>query len=248
MRIVISRSDESKIETKKASEEKKRENSSQIHVNQPDEEIADLLETMGASCHSSGEYRASLQYYEQALARRKQIYSDKPQVEIVSLLISLGNQHNRLGDFPTARNYYDQAITVGQQISEKPHALILTSLRRLGLMCIDLGDYTAARDYCAQALVISKQVYGQNPHSEIVKIRLTLGNLRPYAKHRNTIARLYFQRAQLAYQQLPMPIYSSALGYLDRAIALHEDESWIETRNAWEQEQSQWLIRKIISN
>ncbi len=65
---------------------------------------AHLLNDLGRTLDSLGDYRLALKYYEQALAIRREVLGERHSVT-ASSISNLGGAHSKLGDYQKALEY-----------------------------------------------------------------------------------------------------------------------------------------------
>jgi tetratricopeptide (TPR) repeat protein len=153
-------------------EQKKREFSNEYD--------ASLLNNLGYTMYSAGDYLKAIDYYQEALAIWKDLYGDKHQ-EVAIPLNNLGVVYTALGDPHKATECYQEALVISKVVYGETHPQVATTLNSLGTAWYELGDARKAIDFYQEALTIWKDVYGEK-YIDVVSVlnnlgwaRLTLG-------------------------------------------------------------------------
>ncbi|XP_078603670.1 uncharacterized protein LOC144877586 isoform X2 [Branchiostoma floridae x Branchiostoma japonicum] len=126
---------------------------------------AALLNKMGLSWASLGDYKKAIDYYEQALQMFRAIYTSSTEHHyFVWVLLKLGLAWHNLADYQKAISYLEKALDMCKNLygENTAHRDITELLNGLGLVYQELGDHTKALDYFQKTLVTDRMVHGMS--------------------------------------------------------------------------------------
>jgi CHAT domain-containing protein/tetratricopeptide (TPR) repeat protein len=113
---------------------------------------ADRLFLQGAEQYKTSQFRAAIQYWQQALAIYREIGK---RVGEFNALVNLGQAYDRLGDYAKAIEYYQQSLTIAKSIGARQLEGIV--LANLGDAYVAVDDYAKAIEYSQQSLAIARE-------------------------------------------------------------------------------------------
>ncbi len=102
---------------------------------------------------NTGQFRAALQTFEQALVIYRAIGERKSEGAVLS---NIGLAYRNLGQYPQALKYYEQSLIINKEVGDKSEEGI--TLNNIGEVYRNLGQYPQALKYYEQSLVIRKEV------------------------------------------------------------------------------------------
>ena len=132
-----------------------------------------LLSETAYTLKSLGEYKAAVNYYEQALAIDRAVFGESHHT-VIRDLNNLGMAWQALAETGKAIKTYEQVLRIVKEFPGEKHPHMLgTVLNNLGLLWSGKGDYGKAIEYYEQALTNWEKIFSKN-HP---KIAVTLSNL-----------------------------------------------------------------------
>ena len=135
----------------------------------------EILNNLGTSYYSLGDYNKSIEYYEKELEIIKNIFGDNWQY-ITASYNNLGTSYYGLGDYSKAIEYYEKVLKIMKNIPESNYlGVIAPPYNNLGVSYDGLGNYKKASEYYEKALEIRKNTLGEN-HPEVAHSYSNLGS------------------------------------------------------------------------
>lgn len=125
--------------------------------------MASALSTQGTSASISGDYKASLDYYNRSLRISEEIGDKK------GISGSLGNIaiiYSNQGDFAKALEYLNLSLKIQEDIGDS--LLLSRSLTNMGTIYRDQGDYLHALECYTRSLRISKEIENEKSTSTVL--------------------------------------------------------------------------------
>ena len=145
---------------------------------------ADVLNNLGTSYYSLGNYNKAIEYYKKALEIRINTL-DENHPDVASSYNNLGAAYNGLGDYNKAIYFFEKALEIKINTLGENHPNVASSYNNLGAAYNDLGDYNKAIEYHEKALEIRINTLDEN-HSDLATSYNNLGaaynNLGDYNK------------------------------------------------------------------
>ena len=134
----------------------------------------EILNNLGTSYYSLGDYNKSIEYYEKELEIIKNIFGDNWQY-ITASYNNLGTSYYGLGDYSKAIEYYEKVLKIMKNIPESNYlGVIAPPYNNLGVSYDGLGNYKKASEYYEKALEIIKNTLGEN-HPNVAQSYSNLG-------------------------------------------------------------------------
>ena len=155
---------------------------------------ADLLEVIGRTQQSLGNYVDAEKTFSRALAIRE-TDGDDALTDTARLFVHLGENARLLGKYAEAEKILRQAL---QQIPPEQHQLLANAQGKFGRVLVLEGKYAPAREYLTRAMELQLELTGE-------------GNL-AYAQSLNDLASIGFAEGK----------YAEAEGILRRALKIRE--------------------------
>jgi tetratricopeptide (TPR) repeat protein/calcineurin-like phosphoesterase family protein len=173
---------------------------------------AHLVNDLGFTLGSLGNYNKSLIYDRQSLDIRKEVLGER-HPDTAQSLSNVGVAYGRLGEYQRQLEYQQQALDIRVEIFGERHHDTAMSLRNLGFAYGKLGNYQNELEYYQQALEIFKEALGER-HPETAHSLRHVG----YAYHH-----LKEYQKSLEYAQQALEISKEVLGerHPETARALH---------------------------
>ncbi|MFP5265444.1 MAG: tetratricopeptide repeat protein [Blastocatellia bacterium] len=128
---------------------------------------AHLLNDLGSTCLALGEYKKSLQYYEDSLAIRLGLLGqDDP--ETATSYGNVGGAFGDLGDYKQQLEYAQKSLQIRLHLFGEGHPETATSYSNVGSAFGDSGDYKQQLDYHQKSLQIHLRLFGEDhPHTAL---------------------------------------------------------------------------------
>ena len=133
----------------------------------------EILNNLGTSHYSLGDYSKAIEYYEKALEIRINTLGEN-HPDIAGSYNNLGIAYRSLGDYGKAIEYHEKALEIGINTLGENHPDIAGSYNSLGIAYHKLGDYGKAIEYYEKALEIRINTLGEN-HPDIAGSYNNLG-------------------------------------------------------------------------
>ena len=121
----------------------------------------EILNNLGTSHYSLGDYSKAIEYYEKALEIRINTLGEN-HPDIAGSYNNLGIAYRSLGDYGKAIEYHEKALEIGINTLGENHPDIAGSYNSLGIAYHKLGDYGKAIEYYEKALEIRINTLGEN--------------------------------------------------------------------------------------
>ena len=162
---------------------------------------ADILNDLGFTSYSLGEYQKALEYGKQALEIWLKLLGEH-HPDIANSFNNVGSTYDGLGDHKKALEYKLRALDILKKLFGVHHPDTANSFNNVGYTYGQLGDHKKAFEYMLRALEIRQQVLGEN-HPDT-------------ANSLNNVGTTYFEMGNpgeaLPYCQRAFEIYSQLLG------------------------------------
>lgn len=185
---------------------------------------ADRLLRLGGEQFETGQFKAALASWQQALKLYQQLRDTPGQRRC---LINLGAVFHSTGDYRQAIDYYQQSLALSWQPQERQEQGQV--LNNLGLAYRDIRDYKQATTYLQQSLAIAKELNNQRSLGQTLgNLGLIQADLQDYPK-----AIDYHQQALKIFRQIGAPQSEAltlshlgdaalAVGDFDQALGYHQ--------------------------
>jgi tetratricopeptide (TPR) repeat protein len=156
---------------------------------------ANILDDLGSTFSSLGNYKEGLMYQKNALEIRQQLFGENHPNLAISLN-NVGHTNSHMGNHLEALKYLVRALEIRKKFFGENHSNTATSFNNVGYSFYQLGNYQEAIKYQIRALEIRQQLLGEN-HPDT-------------ARSFNNVANTYFKLKQ----------YNEALNYSKKAFQI----------------------------
>jgi len=123
-------------------------------------EKATLLNNIGSSLRSKGEYDNAIENYEKALVIVKNFYGEE-HPSIARYYNNIGVAWLNKGIYDKAIEYFEKALAIKEKIYDNEHPEISLVYNNFGGVSYSKGEYEKAIEYFEKALAIDKKYYGE---------------------------------------------------------------------------------------
>jgi Tfp pilus assembly protein PilF len=151
------------------------------------ERYNELIEE-GSKNNYGGNYRAAIDFFEQAL--KLKVAND---IEGATIYNKLGLAYNKNGEYAKALEYFEKALKIRERVLGKDHPDTATIYNNIGTIYAKKGEYAKALMYYKKALEIQELILGKD-HSDTATTYNNIGTI--YAKKGEYVkALMYYEKA-----------------------------------------------------
>jgi CHAT domain-containing protein/Tfp pilus assembly protein PilF len=123
---------------------------------------AQITDKLGDIYSKRGEYKKSIQFYEQARALRAKL--NEPAKEALSL-VNIGTGYWSLGEYARALGYFEKSLFLSETVDDRSSAAL--ALQNIGGLNSNLGNFEAAQKSYNDAIAIYGDLHSDEEQSDV---------------------------------------------------------------------------------
>ncbi|CAF2035132.1 unnamed protein product [Rotaria magnacalcarata] len=192
---------------------------------------------LGRVCYLRGEYKQSLEYYEEALAiQKREIHPHKSSLDIARTLHNIGNIYLDKKQISTALEYYEKALEMKRKIlhDQPNHPSIATSLTAIGSVYKKRGNLSQALELLQHAYEMKKLTLAAD-HPSLADSLDNLGTIYEEMNNHEKAIGCYKQALKIKKQALPTAHPSISATLNNMGIVYRKEQKYDKSLSCYTQ-------------